>query len=282
MDWLDYREKLGIGFNDEEKVNYFYRKMFNVLDEITDAHRNQISNNEYFTFCNETGCSTRRGDIYGDGYKLIMQILERQCSSLENFLSYYIAFINCQKDLSHKPYTKENYKNLLCNCLYESHIPFEVFTDKDGIFVFPKGVEEFDDALVSKPLNWLCKYPLAEKAWSKALRAYSESTPQNASDVADLFRKALETFFQELFGGSKSLENYKAEYGDHLKQSGIPKEIASNFETLLQGYTKYINNYAKHRDATSDKVLEYLMYQTGNIMRLLITLSQTGEGVSTP
>ena len=30
MDWLDYREKLGIGFNDEEKVNYFYRKMFNV------------------------------------------------------------------------------------------------------------------------------------------------------------------------------------------------------------------------------------------------------------
>lgn len=36
----------------------------------------------------------------------------------------------------------------------------------------------------------------------------------------------------------------------------------------------YINNYAKHRDATSNRLLEYLMYQTGNIIRLLITLKQ--------
>lgn len=272
MNWLDYREKLGIGFNDEEKVNYFFRKIFNVLDDITDAHRNQISNNEYFAFCNETGSSTQRGDIYGDGYKLIMQILEKQSRSLENFLSFYIAFINCQKDSIYKPYTKENYKNLLCNCLYESHIPFDVFVDKDGIFIFPKGVEEYDDELVSKPLNWLSNYPLAEKAWSKALRAYSESAPQNASDVADLFRKALEAFFQDFFGSSKTLENYKSEYGEYLKKKGIPKEISGNLEATLQAYTRYINSYAKHRDATSDKVLEYLMYQTGNIMRLLITL----------
>ena len=33
-----------------------------------------------------------------------------------------------------------------------------------------------------------------------------------------------------------------------------------------------MNDYAKHRDATSDTLLEYLMYQTGNIIRLLITL----------
>ena len=32
MDWLDYREKLGIGFCDEEKFKYFKTKMFNELN----------------------------------------------------------------------------------------------------------------------------------------------------------------------------------------------------------------------------------------------------------
>ena len=89
-----------------------------------------------------------------------------------------------------------------------------------------------------------------------------------------MFRKALETFFQEFFNCSKSLENFKADYGNYLKQNGIPKEIAGNFEALLQAYTKFINNYAKHHDKTGKNVLEYLMYQTGNTMRLLLTLKQ--------
>lgn len=35
-----------------------------------------------------------------------------------------------------------------------------------------------------------------------------------------------------------------------------------------------MNNYAKHHNKTSKNVLEYIMYQTGNIIRLLITLNQ--------
>ena len=55
---------------------------------------------------------------------------------------------------------------------------------------------------------------------------------------------------------------------------GVSKEIASNFETLLQTYCNFMNGYAKHHDKTELNVLEYLMYQTGNIIRLLITLKQ--------
>ena len=121
---------------------------------------------------------------------------------------------------------------------------------------------------------WLESYPKAHKAFIKALKGYSEASNDNASDVADLFRKALETFFQEFFGGGKSLENYKGDYGLYLKDYNVPKEISGNLETLLQAYTNYMNAFAKHRDATSDTVLEYLMYQTGNIIRLLITLKR--------
>lgn len=33
MDFIDYREKLGIGFCDKEQVNYFFTKAFNLLTE---------------------------------------------------------------------------------------------------------------------------------------------------------------------------------------------------------------------------------------------------------
>ena len=70
------------------------------------------------------------------------------------------------------------------------------------------------------------------------------------------------------------VHHFKSIYGNYLFKAGIPKEIASNFETLLQTYRNFMNGYAKHHDKTELNVLEYLMYQTGNIIRLLITLKQ--------
>ena len=162
--------------------------------------------------------------------------------------------------------------NFLKRSLDELNIQFEVFEDEDGVFIFPKGAKDLDDALVSEPLEWLNDYPVAHKALVKALKAYSSVTEDTASDVADLFRKALESFFQEFFISDKSLENLKSEYGTFLSDKGVPGEIKNNFEKLLELYTKYNNNYAKHHDKTSLNVLEYIMYQTGSLIRLLITL----------
>ena len=118
------------------------------------------------------------------------------------------------------------------------------------------------------------RYPKAHSAFVKALREYADATTENASDIADKFRKALETFFQEFFKNDKALESNKSIYGNYLSEARVPKEIASNFETLLQIYCNFMNGYAKHHDKTELNVLEYLMYQTGNIIRLLITLKQ--------
>ena len=59
-----------------------------------------------------------------------------------------------------------------------------------------------------------------------------------------------------------------------IQNNNLTLEIASNFETPLQTYCNFMNGYAKHHDKTELNVLEYLMYQTGNIIRLLITLKQ--------
>ena len=57
MDWLDYREALGIGFSDPDKVRYFVTIVFNFLESASDFIRSNINQDEYFMFCNTTGTS---------------------------------------------------------------------------------------------------------------------------------------------------------------------------------------------------------------------------------
>ena len=259
MNWIDYREKLGIGFNDDEKFKMLKNKA-SVFFGTFGSRYSDDSYKKYAIMVGEKLLNHNHNAIYG----LEESLINRTYSTID-FLSKYIAFYNTYDEkagygYNERPIPKFVVLNFIKISLDELRIQYEMIEDKDGVYIFPKGILDFDNSLVSEPLQWLAAYPSAERAWSKALRQYSENNAQNASDVADKFRKALETFFQEFFGGSKSLENYKGEYGDYLKQRGIPKEIAGNFETLLQAYTNYINNFAKHRDATSDKVLEYLMY----------------------
>lgn len=54
MDWLDYREKLGLGFNDKGKVKYFYTKISNVLRDLLGRGACMLTADEYFKFCNMT------------------------------------------------------------------------------------------------------------------------------------------------------------------------------------------------------------------------------------
>lgn len=273
MDWIDYREELGIGFNDYGKFQLLKNKICTFLRYWdTCVPLPDLLNPTYINYFILTGCNTPHMDING-----VLQSMTFS-DSMEDLISKFIAFTNTAHDhISNEQLLKE-IKDFLPSALNSLHIPYTLFEDQDGFFIFPKGAKELDDALVSQPLEWLSAYPTVRVAWIKALKDYADVTLDNASDVADKLRKALERFFQEFFGGNKSLENYKIEYGIFLKDNNVPKEIRGNFETMLQAYANYINNYAKHTDRADINVLEYILYQTGNIMRLLITLKQNEKG----
>lgn len=271
MEWLDYREKLKIGFNDEEKLKYFFVKIFNFLCTVTDEASHEYGENEYFEFCDAAGALKQSVGFRGEFSAVVNELYKHQ-KSLEEFLFYYIAFVQSVSTNENCRFPRYMFINAIQNMLNQSHIPFELFKDEDGYYIFPKGAHEMDDALVSEPLEWLSAYPKARTAFAKALREYADQTEDNASDIADKFRKSLETFMQEFFDTDKTLENCKSIYGGYLKEQGVPKELSGNLETLLNSYATFMNGYAKHHDKTSVNILEYIMYQTGNIIRLLITL----------
>ena len=233
MKWIDYREKLGIGFDDSGKFKILSTVLQNYIEQTI---RDSYSEQSYLNYCQMIG------EPYCDNYypyHLVKRSFKECCSTTE-LISKYIAFCNTFEPsydrYSYQQISRESVFNYLKSKLDDINLCYDILKDKDGAFIFPKGVKEFDDALVSEPLSWLSQYPQTEKEWLRALKAYSELSDENASDVADKFRKSLERFFQEFFNKTQSLENLKSEYGKYLKNKGIPAEISNNLETIQQSY----------------------------------------------
>ena len=267
MNYIDYRKQLGISWTDEDNTKAFRVKILNILERIRNNENCYVDEDEYLCFCNNANVSYSDWDGF-DYYYRIISVLHQTNKSFEELLVRCVAFINCFKASERR----KSFKKMICDCLEEACIPIEILHDKDGYFIFPKGAKELDEALVSEMLIWVKNYPKTYKKYCEALKRYSRKEYDNISDIADDFRKVLETFFQEFFNRNKSLENMKSIYGDFLKERGLPSELSSEFINVLNSYTSFMNNYAKHHDATSEKTLEYIMYQTGNIIRLVINL----------
>lgn len=273
MNWLDYRNKLQIGFDDSQKFRYFKIKLLNYLENCINYSANQIDELEYFVFCNISGTPMKKSIYPGEYYNAIIYDLHKHSQSIWEFLAYYIAFVNCQVDKEFKSTTRVEFKNILCDMLDEAQIPYEIIQDEDGYFVFPKGAKEFDDALVSDILLWLRDYPGAQKTYVTALKQYADGI--YIRDVADNLRKSLETFLQEFLGNEKNLETNKNEICKYLSKEGVDPGINGLFQPLINAYKNINDRIAKHNDKVDARLLEFILYQTGILIRMVLSVDST-------
>lgn len=274
MDFIDYRKKLGLGFNDDDKFKDFLTRMFNFLNTILEDEYATMDYDEYYKFCMDSASSVDTS-LYRDycGHERLehcFSIINRHKSSLEEFLLYYVCFANQVKDNTTNKWTKEDFIQLLKKCLETSHIQYQVINNDNEVFIFPKGAKELDDALISEPLEWLSDYPKARGTYVIALKQYSEGV--YVRDVADNLRKALETFLQEFLNNEKNLEKNKVEICKYLGEQGVDVGVTSLFQPLINTYKNLNDRIVKHNDAIDDKLLEFLLYQTGVLIRMIISV----------
>ena len=268
MKYVDYREKLGLGFNDADKTKMLFNKIIEFLKKANNDYSLQDAlfgneDVEYF-FLQMVGENT----CYND-YRDIMNSFAKE-TSIAGIISKFIVLVNLS--------TTEGRKfliDLLKQYLESLNIAYELIKDKDGYFVFPKGAKELDNALVSAPLEWLRDYPKARETYVIALKQYSEGI--YIRDVADNLRKALETFLQEFLGNTKNLETNKNEICKYLGEQGVDSGVSGLFQPLINAYKNINDRIAKHNDAVDKNLLEFLLYQTGVLIRMVIIIKNGGK-----
>lgn len=266
MNWMDYREKLGISYNNKELFSIIRNKVINLINY--SVNMPSYSYDEMYRFCMRVGLSY--GDLSGDGtLDSLAEIFESKCENTKELVLYYVAFVQTC-DLVNDG--KLELIEMLQSILKESRCEFEIFHDDDGYFLFPKGAEMLDNKLVSDTLIWLDGYPQTKKTFSIALKQYSDSV--FIRDTADNFRKSLEDFFKEFLQNSKNLETNIPLIGAFLKENGASEEIAKILVGLVNLYSTLNNKVAKHHDNIDSKFLEFLMYQTGLFIRMLMVVNQ--------
>ena len=270
MKWIEYREKLGIGFNDDTKFRFLLIKIQNFVKSSVGSSYEQQS---YFRYCQTVG------ELYSNkvapSYALCASF--EKSGSTADLISRYIAFANTYTSsysaLKYNWIKKSDIDKFLTQSLNDLNIPFETFEDEEGVFVFPKGASELDSALVSQPLEWLNRYPNAHKTYVIALKQYFEGV--YIRDVADNLRKALEAFLQEFLGNTKNLESNKNEICKHLSDKGVDVGIVGLFQPLINAYKNINDRIAKHNDAVDAKLLEFLLYQTGVLIRMVLSVDHS-------
>lgn len=270
---VDYRKKLGLGFNDESKIKMLKTRIFNLLTEFDETKEDweleidikKITRN----FSDEIGI------LIPSEYKNLQIIYYIICSQkdISSCVYFFVTFLNTLKHEYNDYVIIETLETRFLSALDNMKLSYDKSVDSGGIFIFPKGAEELDSALVSEPLEWLKDYPQTKKTYVIALKQYSDGI--YIRDVADNLRKTLEAFFQEFLGNKKNLANNINEVFKFLGAHNAEPELAGSIKDLLSKYDSLNNKIAKHNDKVDARYLEFLLYQTGIFIRMLITVKNS-------
>jgi len=157
----------------------------------------------------------------------------------------------------------------IVNAIVITNVPLEIKRTNSEIMFYPKGAKLLDERLVSDNLDWLENYPKSYESFKNALLEYG--TKGKEREVVDNLRLSLELLIKEILQNKKSLENQKNEIGVFLKSKNVSTEVSNLFWVVLDYYSKYQNNKAKHENSVVSDEVEFILYLTGTLMRFLLT-----------
>lgn len=276
MNYVDYREALGLGFEDSEKLELLRNKLLYYLDKLVEPNI-RFYDSDFDAFFLTIGVNPVGYNVLDDIGTILLK-----CKRMEELVLIFVLFSNTTEASFNDYNLYQDFSSridppmeFLKHSLLDLKIPFEIKKDKDGTFVFPKGVPELDNALVTEPYNWLADYPKTRDIYSRTIRQISNR--ENARDCADNLRKTFELFLQEFFDNKKNLDSNRTAIADYLKNHGINSETNQMIQALVNRYRLLNDTAVKHNDDIDDRSIEFLLYQTGIFIRLLLVLDENDK-----
>jgi len=196
--------------------------------------------------------------------------------TLLNFLLIYSGIKNDSKKsqssnnqlyLAHQNILKD-IKNLL------NYLPLNVRVKEttEGVSFYRTGAKLLDDKIIDETMGWLKDYPEVLKNFNSALEKFQKQ--EYKRNLIDDLRLSLELLLREILENKKNLEKQEEELGKYLEKKYVNKEIRGMYWTLLDKYSKYQNEYAKHNDKVKEEELEFMIYLTGTFIRFILSLDK--------
>ncbi|MGK7948768.1 MAG: hypothetical protein AB4368_08165 [Xenococcaceae cyanobacterium] len=174
-----------------------------------------------------------------------------------------------------KDIASEIVKEIKRICVLTPSASFTIHKRGKQFIVYPNGDHFLDRGIIDCTLSGLEDYPEAAKPFEKALGIYLRGEKLEYRNLLDNLRFALEQLLKKILSNEKSLEKQKSHLGSWLKEKGLHSQVINLYQTLLSQYQNYQNNAVKHDENYSFDEVEFIIYLTGNFMRLLILRSCT-------
>lgn len=273
MKQIDYIKKLGIKIDGSESN----KKLKNFITTQLGEFRNKYQYSD--TGYGIASIFYKRNCIAAKTINLssMLRVFEKE-KDIKKVILYYTSFLIIIKYYAKSGCIDPKVFDLMIyeleDVLYQHNLGFEIFKDEDGVYLLSIGHTELDQKLIIDSMEWLKDYPDIRTQAIDALNTYYNREYGMASEVVDKYRKLLEQFMQRYFNSSGALTSLKSNYGSKLKEAGVSKEIANGFEKILNLYDMYNNNHAKHHNDACEYDIEYIMYETFNIIRLLLQIER--------
>ncbi|HEY5043878.1 MAG TPA: hypothetical protein VIK53_18045 [Verrucomicrobiae bacterium] len=149
---------------------------------------------------------------------------------------------------------------------------------KKSVTFYPAGAKLLDKAVVDDVLKWLDGYPKVAESFQKALALHLGGDSNSRRNLLDNLRFSLEQLLKMILKNEKSLENQKEILTGWLHEHGLQQQIINMYVALLFGpYAIYQNEAVKHAAKFGADEIEFIIYQTGTFMRLLLQLEQKDD-----
>lgn len=178
-----------------------------------------------------------------------------------------------------KDIASEIVKEIKRICVLTPSASFTVHQRGKQFIVYPNGDHFLDRGIIDCTLSGLEDYPEAAKPFEKALGIYLRGERNEYRNLLDNLRFALEQLLKKILSNQKSLENQKSPLGSWLKKKGLHSQVTNLYQTLLKEYQNYQNDAVKHNENYSFDEVEFIIYLTGNFMRLLIQLANQASNI---
>ncbi|MBN8563681.1 MAG: hypothetical protein J0L70_24400 [Leptolyngbya sp. UWPOB_LEPTO1] len=150
---------------------------------------------------------------------------------------------------------------------------FAVHKRGKQFIVYPSGDQFLDRGIIDSTLSELENYPEVAESFERALKLYLRGETSQYRNLLDELRFALEQLLKKVLKNQIPLEKQKKELKTWFRSKGLHPQVVNLYEGLLNPYHQYQNDAVKHNEAFSLDEVEFMIYLTGNLMRLILKLA---------